>query len=83
MAAQFPILERDRPGLCYLDSAATAQTPLPVLDEMDRIYRQSNANIHRGVYPLAQEATEAFEGARRSIADWLGARSRRRSSPRT
>jgi cysteine desulfurase / selenocysteine lyase len=67
---QFPILSR--PGLVYLDSAATAQTPFPVLDEMDRIYRESNANIHRGVYPLAQEATDAFEGARRVIADWIG-----------
>jgi cysteine desulfurase/selenocysteine lyase len=70
VASQFPILSR--PGLVYLDSAATAQTPLPVLDEMDRIYRESNANIHRGVYPLAQEATEAFEGARRVVADWIG-----------
>jgi cysteine desulfurase / selenocysteine lyase len=70
VAEDFPILSR--PGLVYLDSAATAQTPAPVLDEMDRIYRESNANIHRGVYPLAQEATEAFEGAREVIADWLG-----------
>jgi cysteine desulfurase / selenocysteine lyase len=70
VAAQFPILSR--PGLVYLDSAATAQTPVAVLDEMERIYRQSNANIHRGVYPLAQEATDAFEGARRVIADWIG-----------
>jgi cysteine desulfurase/selenocysteine lyase len=67
----FPILARE--GLVYLDSAATAQTPSAVLDEMDRIYRHSNANIHRGVYPLAQEATEAFEGARQVIADWIGA----------
>jgi cysteine desulfurase/selenocysteine lyase len=71
VADQFPILSR--PGLVYLDSAATAQTPEPVLAEMDRIYRHSNANIHRGVYPLAQEATEAFEGARRVVADWIGA----------
>jgi len=67
---QFPILSR--PGLVYLDSAATAQTPVPVLDEMERIYRESNANIHRGVYPLAQEATEAFEGGRGVVADWIG-----------
>jgi cysteine desulfurase/selenocysteine lyase len=71
VAGQFPILSR--PGLVYLDSAATAQTPEPVLAEMDRIYRHSNANIHRGVYPLAQEATEAFEGARGVVADWIGA----------
>src|SRR3954466_11806762 len=71
VASQFPILSR--PGLVYLDSAATAQTPSAVIEEMDRIYRESNANIHRGVYPLAQEATDAFEGARRTVADWLGA----------
>jgi cysteine desulfurase/selenocysteine lyase len=71
VAGQFPILQR--PGLVYLDSAATAQTPVPVLDAMDRIYRESNANIHRGVYPLAQEATEAFESARGVVADWIGA----------
>jgi cysteine desulfurase/selenocysteine lyase len=71
VADDFPILARE--GLVYLDSAATAQTPEPVLAEMDRIYRHSNANIHRGVYPLAQEATEAFEGARQTIADWIGA----------
>jgi cysteine desulfurase/selenocysteine lyase len=70
VAGQFPIL--GRPGLVYLDSAATAQTPLPVLDAMDRIYQWSNANIHRGVYQLAQEATDAFEGARRVVADWIG-----------
>ena len=61
VAGQFPILKREIGGrpLTYLDSGATAQTPEPVLAEMDRIYRQSNANIHRGVYPLAQEATDA------------------------
>src|SRR5918911_4939180 len=75
VAAQFPILSREINGhpLVYLDSAATAQTPLPVLEEMERVYRWSNANIHRGVYPLAQEATDAFEGGRRVVADWLGA----------
>ena len=74
VAGQFPILSREINGhpLCYLDSASTAQTPTPVLDEMDRVYRQSNANIHRGVYPLAVEATEAFEGARAVVAEWLG-----------
>jgi cysteine desulfurase/selenocysteine lyase len=75
VGAQFPILAREINGrpLTYLDSGATAQTPEPVLAEMDRIYRESNANIHRGVYPLAQEATDAFEGARRTIAEWIGA----------
>src|SRR3954466_13789573 len=70
VASQFPILSR--PGLVYLDSAATAQTPSAVIEEMDRIYRESNANTHGGGFPLAQEATEAFEGARRTVADWLG-----------
>jgi cysteine desulfurase/selenocysteine lyase len=75
VAAQFPILKREIGSgpLVYLDSAATAQTPEPVLAEMDRIYRESNANIHRGVYALSQESTAAFEGARATIADWLGA----------
>src|SRR5919199_3858251 len=75
VAAQFPILRREIGGkpLCYLDSGATAQTPEPVLAAMERVYRRSNANIHRGVYPLAQEATDAFEGARRTVAGWLGA----------
>ena len=75
VAAQFPILSRrigDHP-LTYLDSAATAQTPEPVIAAMDSIYREHNANIHRGVYPLAQEATDAFEGARRRIAGYIGA----------
>jgi cysteine desulfurase / selenocysteine lyase len=75
VAAEFPILRREVNGhpLVYLDSAATAQTPAPVLEAMDAVYRDHNANIHRGVYPLAQEATEAFEGARRRIAARLGA----------
>jgi cysteine desulfurase / selenocysteine lyase len=75
VAAQFPILKREIGSgpLVYLDSAATAQTPEPVLAEMDRIYRESNANIHRGVYALSQESTAAFEGARATVADWLGA----------
>jgi cysteine desulfurase/selenocysteine lyase len=53
---EFPILEREvRPGvkLVYLDSTATAQKPLSVIDAMDEFYRKSNANIHRGVHTLA------------------------------
>jgi cysteine desulfurase/selenocysteine lyase len=75
VAEQFPILRRRLNGnpLTYLDSAATAQTPEPVLAAMEAIYRERNANIHRGVYPLAAEATEAFEGSRRRIAARLGA----------
>src|SRR3954454_13930916 len=75
VAQQFPILKREIGGrpLTYLDSGATAQTPEPVLAVMDRLYREANANIHRGVYALSQESTEAFEGARHTVAGWLGA----------
>jgi cysteine desulfurase / selenocysteine lyase len=74
IAAEFPILSRvdDGKPLVYLDSAATAQKPAVVIDRMAELQRRSNANIHRGVYPLAQEATDAFEGARRTIAGWIG-----------
>ena len=72
--ADFPVLARkvhDRP-LAYLDSGATSQKPLAVLDAMDSQLRNSNANIHRGVYVLAQEATELYEGARGRIAEFVG-----------
>jgi cysteine desulfurase/selenocysteine lyase len=69
LAAQFPVLSR---GITYLDSAATSQTPLPVLDAMNRYYTEYNASVHRGVYGIAVEATDEFEGARARIADWLG-----------
>ncbi|HSO28021.1 MAG TPA: aminotransferase class V-fold PLP-dependent enzyme, partial [Anaerolineales bacterium] len=58
--ADFPILNREvRPGvpLVYLDSTASAQKPLAVIEAMDEFYRQSNANIHRGIHTLAEEAT--------------------------
>jgi cysteine desulfurase/selenocysteine lyase len=71
VAGQFPVLKRD-PRLVYLDSAATSQTPQPVIDAMTRYYTETRASIHRGVYPLAVEATNLYEGARRRIADWLG-----------
>ena len=74
VTAEFPVLRREFDGqpLCYLDSAATSQTPQPVIDAMTGYYTDTRASIHRGVYPLAVEATELFEGARRRIADWLG-----------
>lgn len=71
VASQFPVLGH-RPGLVYLDSSATSQTPQPVIDAMTRYYTEGRASIHRGVYPLAVEATEHYEGARRRLADWLG-----------
>ena len=68
--ADFPVLERVEDGrpLVYLDSAATSQKPLAVIEALERYYRRSNANIHRGVYALAQEATDLFEGARDRVA---------------
>ncbi len=74
VSGEFPVLRREFDGrpVAYLDSAATSQTPQPVIDAMTRYYTESRASIHRGVYPLAVEATDLFEGARRRIADWLG-----------
>lgn len=72
----FPILYRQvRPGipLIYLDSAATAQKPEAVLQAMDRFYRTSNANIHRGVHTLAEEATAEYEDSRIKIAEFIHA----------
>jgi cysteine desulfurase/selenocysteine lyase len=73
VASEFPVLRREIDGkpITYLDSAATSQTPQPVIDAMTRYYTDSRASIHRGVYPLAVEATDLYEGARRRIAQWL------------
>jgi cysteine desulfurase / selenocysteine lyase len=71
---QFPVLASS--DVAYLDSAATAQTPEPVLEAMDAYYRSFRASVHRGVYPLAARATEAFEGARRQIAGFVNAEPR-------
>ncbi len=78
--ADFPILEREiRPGvpLVYLDSTATSQKPLAVILAMDTFYRQSNANIHRGIHTLAEESTADYEAARQKVADFIGAKSAR------
>ncbi len=71
----FPILERKVNGkrLVYLDSASSAQKPIAVLDAMDDSYRRHYANIHRGVYTIAEEATAAFEAARRKVARFVNA----------
>jgi cysteine desulfurase/selenocysteine lyase len=76
----FPILEREvRPGvpLVYLDNAATSQKPTKVLDAMREHDEQHNANVHRGIHTLAEEATAAYEGARTKVADFIGAPDRR------
>ncbi len=71
----FPILKRLVHGkpLVWLDSASTSQKPVAVLDAMDRVHRETNANIHRGVYLLAEETTAAFEEARAKIAAFINA----------
>jgi cysteine desulfurase/selenocysteine lyase len=69
-ATEFPVLAQE--GLVYLDSAATSQTPRSVIEAMDRYYNEYRASIHRGVYPLAAEATEAYEVARDKVAAFTG-----------
>src|SRR5439155_5471611 len=76
--ADFPIFRgpREKP-LIYLDSAATSQKPDAVLEAMNRYYSRYNANIHRGIYSIAEEATAAYEDARRRVAHFIGATSPR------
>ncbi|MES2221172.1 MAG: cysteine desulfurase [Acidobacteriota bacterium] len=73
--ANFPILNRQVHGhpLVYLDNAATTQKPQVVLDALSSYYTQSNANVHRGVHLLSESATEAYEGARNIVQDFLNA----------
>jgi cysteine desulfurase / selenocysteine lyase len=72
---EFPTLQRELDGqrLVYLDSAASSQTPVAVLEAMDRYYRWSRSNVHRGVYTLAEEATDLYEGGRTKLATFLDA----------
>lgn len=71
----FPILQREVYGrpLIYLDSGATAQKPAVVIDAVDRLHRELNANIHRGVHYLSEQATELYEEARGEVARFIGA----------
>lgn len=74
--ADFPILAREvKPGVkvVYLDSAATTQKPVQVIETMNDYYRQTNANIHRGIHVLAEEATALYEEARVTIAKFINA----------
>jgi cysteine desulfurase / selenocysteine lyase len=79
LRADFPILAQEINGkpLAYLDSAVTAQKPRQMLDAMTHFYETSYANVHRGVYSLAERATEAFEGAREKVARLVNAPSSR------
>jgi cysteine desulfurase/selenocysteine lyase len=72
----FPILHRKVNGqpLVYLDNAATSQTPLPVIDAISNYYKHTNANIHRGVHALSQEATDQYEAARQKIQQHFNAK---------
>jgi cysteine desulfurase/selenocysteine lyase len=75
LRADFPILDQEVHGhrLVYLDSAATSQKPLAVIETMDAYYREYNANVHRGIYQIAERATAAYEGARAKVAKLIGA----------
>lgn len=78
--ADFPILHQFHHGntaLVYLDSAASSQKPVQVLDAMDTYYRTVNANVHRGIHKLSEAATEAYEGARNKLKTFINASSRR------
>jgi len=73
--AEFPILQRHVHGkpLVYLDSAASAQKPRAVIEAMSRAMEHSYANVHRGLHTLANETTDAYEGARSAVAEFIGA----------
>ena len=73
--SQFPILNRkvNNQSLVYFDNGATTQKPKSVLDAIQKYYSEINANIHRGVHTLSQEATDAYEHSRKTIADFINA----------
>jgi cysteine desulfurase/selenocysteine lyase len=77
--ADFPVLNREINGkqLAFLDSAASSQKPVSVLDAMDRYYRSNHANVHRGIYRLSEEATDAYEKAREKVAGFINANYRK------
>jgi cysteine desulfurase / selenocysteine lyase len=74
--ADFPLLSREVNGkpLVYIDSANTSQKPASVIEAIDSYYRNSNANIHRAVYELGEEATVLYETAKHKVADFIGAK---------
>lgn len=76
---QFPILSQEVNGhpLVYLDSAATSQKPLRVIEAVDNYYKRDNSNVHRGVHTLAARATESYEDAREKVRRFINARSTR------
>ena len=72
----FPILKRifNDKSLVYLDSSSTTQKPSVVIDALKEFYEQHNANVHRGIYQLSEEATQLYEGSRKKIANFVGAK---------
>ena len=70
LKADFPVLDS---GVHFLDSGASSQKPIQVLEAMDSFARTSYANVHRGAYKLSIESTEAYEAARRRVAEFIGA----------
>ncbi|HLO10714.1 MAG TPA: cysteine desulfurase [Pseudoneobacillus sp.] len=74
---QFPILNQEVNGspLVYLDSAATSQKPIQVIEALDKYYREYNSNVHRGVHTLGTRATDGYEGAREKVRKFINAKS--------
>ncbi|MBE4907390.1 cysteine desulfurase [Bacillus luteolus] len=74
---QFPILHQEVNGrqLVYLDSAATSQKPIKVIEALDKYYREYNSNVHRGVHTLGTRATDGYEGAREKVRKFINAHS--------
>jgi cysteine desulfurase/selenocysteine lyase len=73
----FPILRQQIYGkpLVYLDNAASSQKPVQVIEAIERYYREDNANVHRGVHKLSQRATDAYEGSRETVRQFINAKS--------
>ena len=76
LRADFPILSTEMNGrpLVFLDSAASSQKPIQVIEAIEAYYKTSHANVHRGVYALSQKATDAFEQARKRVAQFINAK---------
>ena len=75
----FPILEQEVNGkkLVYLDSAATSQKPIQVIETLEKYYKEYNSNVHRGVHTLGTKATDAYENAREKVRKFINAKSMR------
>ncbi|MBT6113947.1 MAG: aminotransferase class V-fold PLP-dependent enzyme, partial [Candidatus Marinimicrobia bacterium] len=68
--SDFPVFSHD-PSLVYLDSASTTQKPKMVIDALNTFYEKQNANVHRALYNLGEEATNAYENARKIVAQFI------------